>query len=194
MDVDPQVVQLGTRLTDVALRNGASAISDRIRTAKASREDRRTIGELEEIINDLLEDRAELVRISESYKEHVSAQEISEDDLAFISEHLVPRIAELARATGADATQLQEVVSVLEPLLATETIKVAQLLGFNFRRALGEPLTEVLASWIGSRAPGASDQAADLQRLELQREILFLQLVQDDEAMERWRTLTAQDR
>lgn len=192
MDVDPQVLQLGTQLADVTLRNGASAISDRIRTAKASRDDRRTIGELEEIVNQLLEDRAELIRISESYKEYVSAQEISEDDLDFISENLVPRIAELAQATGTDASQLEDVISVLEPLLATETIKVAQLFGFNFRRAFGEPLTELMATWIALQAPTKVDDA-EVQRLQLQREVLFLELVKDDEAVQRWRSLTASD-
>lgn len=190
MDIDPQVLQLGTRLTEVALRNSASAVSERIRTAKASRDNRRRGGELEEIIQDLLEDRAELVRISESYKEYVAAQEISEADLTFIADHLVPRIVELAQAGGADADQLDEVVTVLRPLLAAETIKVAQLMGFNFRRGVGEPLTQLLASWIASRAPAPADQGSELQRLQLEREVLFLQLVQDEEAMERWRALT----
>jgi len=40
-------------------------------------------------------------------------------------------------------------------------IEALQLLGFNFRKALGEPLTELLADFVhskGKRAPNAARQ------------------------------------
>lgn len=39
-------------------------------------------------------------------------------------------------------------IKALKTLLSEETIKILQLLGFNFKRAIGEPLTEILRNKI----------------------------------------------
>jgi hypothetical protein len=60
-DLDPQLQQLGLQLADVAVRNTAGAISDRIGASKARKKNEETIAELEEIISGLLSDKSELL-------------------------------------------------------------------------------------------------------------------------------------
>lgn len=189
MDIDPHLMQLGTQLGDVAVRNTVGGVWSRIRAVKARRDQEETIRELEQVVNDLLEDREELVSISRSYREYISAQEISEDDLTFISETLVPRITELAAKTGADTDEVGEMVDMLEPLLAVETIKVMQLLGFNFRRALGESLTELVSSLISARAPVTGPARDELQLAQLQHQTELARVVADEQAFSRWQML-----
>lgn len=189
MDIDPHLVQLGTQLSEAAVRNTVGGVWDRIRAVKARRDQEETIRELEQVVNDLLEDREELVSISRSYREHISAQEISEGDLAFISETLLPRLTELAAKTGVDTDQVEEMVAVLEPLLAVETVKVMQLLGFNFRRALGEPATALVSALVASRAPLAGTAQADLSLAQLQHQTELAKVVADEQAFNRWQQL-----
>ena len=73
--MDNQIVaQLGADLIAATARNGASIISDKIRTAKTNKEYKETISELEEIIYDLLNDKAEIQRIAQAYEQELVAQ------------------------------------------------------------------------------------------------------------------------
>lgn len=68
--MDNQIIaQLGANLVEATARNGASIISDKIKTAKAKKEFKETISELEEIIYDLLNDKAEVQRIAQAYEQ-----------------------------------------------------------------------------------------------------------------------------
>jgi hypothetical protein len=189
VDLDPQVVQLGTQLGEVTVRNTVGAVWNRIRAVKARSDQEETIRELEQVVNHLLEDREELVSISRSYREYISAQEISEEDLSFISDTLLPRLTQIAEQTGTGTAQVEELMAVLEPLLAVETIKVMQLLGFNFRRAVGESLTELVSGWINSRTPRSPSADAELLRAQLANQTALAAVVTDEKAFERWKSL-----
>ena len=65
MDDNQIVAQLAANLAEATARNGASFISKKINASKAKRNDKETIAELEEIISDLLNDKAEIQRIAQ---------------------------------------------------------------------------------------------------------------------------------
>lgn len=75
--MDPQLQTLTVQLAEVTIRNTAGSIADRITAAKARKKDGETIVELEEIINGLVSDKSELVRIAQAYEEEFVAQRIS---------------------------------------------------------------------------------------------------------------------
>ncbi len=60
-----------------------------------------------------------------------------------------------------------------------------QILGFNFKHAIGEPLTELIAALISSKIPDSTGKELELQVLIQQREIEYLKVCQDNEAYER---------
>jgi hypothetical protein len=183
--MDPQIQALTTRLAELTLRNSVGAVGDRIQRSRAHKRDEETINELMEIINDLQADKSELVRIAQAYEEDVAAQRISQENLAYITENLLPVIREISAAQGGDQT----FVDNIEPMLSLETVTVLQLLGFNLRRGLGEPLTELLARFILSKVPAPPAQAAELQRLVLERDIAMAGLARDPEATARLKDL-----
>lgn len=152
--MDPQLQTLAAQLADVAIRNTAGSIVDRIKAAQARKKDAETIAELEDIINELMSDKSELVRIAQAYEEEFVAQRISPTDIAYISDNLVPqiqRLAESATANGGDGAAAAQLIELLQPLLSVETVTVLQLLGFNFRKAIGEPLTDLVGKFISTR-------------------------------------------
>jgi len=177
--MDPELEALGLQLGSVAARNAAGKVSGAITSARAKRKTEETIAELEGIIDDLQADRSELIQIGRAFEEEMVAQRISAEDIEFITETLVPLLKE---NLGDDDEKLHQLTSILSP----ELVKVLQVLGFNYRRAIGEPLTELIAGLI--RAQKAPAEATATERLKYEN--LFLQIALDPEATERFERLT----
>ena len=144
MNIDLQVADLTARLGETVLRNTASAISHKIQTVKAKKIDQETINELEEIINNLVADKNELVQIAQAYDQEFVAQQISQEDIEYITDSFIPVLKEVIKQTssnenGAAAENLVRTVDGLAPLLSVEMLTILQLVGFNFKKAIGEP-------------------------------------------------------
>lgn len=60
-----------------------------------------------------------------------------------------------------------------------------QILGFNFKKAVGEPLTELLASFIRSQISRPTVDGLTIQMMEKQREIEYLKICQNEDAFNR---------
>lgn len=154
--MDAQLQSLGLQLANTAVRNTAGSIADRIMAVKTRKKDQETIAELEEIVSNLLSDKSELVRIAHAYDEELVAQKIAKSDIEYISTNFVPLLRQLigsaATSNNQDAATSQQVLDLIEPLLSVETVTILQLVGFNFRKAIGEPLTHLVAQLISSRA------------------------------------------
>ena len=140
--MEQQLIDLGVRLSEALLKNTASAISTKIKAIKSKKEDKETINELEEIIQELISDKNELLQISQAYQQELMAQKITDKEIEYITKELIPKLQELVRATGGN--NVDEMVRILSPLISKETLTILQLLGFNFRKAIGEPLTMLL--------------------------------------------------
>ena len=183
-------IQLG----EVAARNLASSVTGRIRASKARKNDRETIGELEEIVNELLADKAELTRIATAYEEELVAQRISEKEIDYFSTNLIPKLRDLAKAVaeqeGSDSAKAEAVIDMVEPILSVEAVTLLQIIGFNFRAAIGEPLTQLVARLITSRSPDPSVSPQELQRLAAAQQIALMEVAKDAEACQRLAWIT----
>ena len=77
---------------------------------------------------------------------------------------------------------------MIKSLLSKETLKIMQILGFNFKKAIGEPLTELVAALIYSKT-NASGKTLEVQ-LEVQRkETELFKICQDEEAYKRLQSM-----
>ena len=117
-------VELGVRLTELAVKGTASAVNKKIRAIKEERNVEKLRTTYDELINEVLQEREEAVRIAQTYKAEIDRIVISDDDI----EHLyntVARIIEIfktvqiasALSKGADEIDKvkKRVKSVLEP-------------------------------------------------------------------------------
>lgn len=172
MDVDQDLSSLTLKFAEAAVRNTASAVSDRISVARTRKKQEETIAELEQIIADLVADKSELVQVASAYEEELIAQRISPDDVTFISDHIVPLVTkwvESGNGTEADSDATKQQVELMKPLLSAKTVMVLQLLGFNFRRAIGEPLTEVVHELVSGLSPMHRTRAQEPPQLGANR-------------------------
>ncbi len=178
--MDPELKQVGVQLAASAIRNTAANVLDRIRLAKTRTIQTETIAELEAIVNDLISDKHELIGIAKAYQETLVAQQITDEEIAYIVESVVPVLEEMAGESATGAT-----LSQIKSLISADAVKVLQILGFNFRKAVGEPLTELARSAILANAAPAASVALELQKLGLEREIALANLAGDADAYAR---------
>lgn len=156
--MDPELTQLSLQLANTAVRNSAAAVAERITAARTRKRDQETIAELEDIVNELVADKAELIRIAQAYEEEFVAQRLSPENVEYIIGSVVPVLERLMAESG-DEAAVQKFMGLLQPILSVETLTVLQLVGFNFKRAIGEPLTEVLNQRVMLLAKSAQQAA-----------------------------------
>ena len=142
-NLDNTIVELGTQLGILAAKNTASTIYNKISVLKHRREDGKTITEYEEIINDLITEKQELIRIANAYKQQYENINISDEDMEYL--HNTLRI--VLESTSPDG-KTDENLSVALAFLNKDTLKTMQLIGFNYKEGIGRPLTELCEEWI----------------------------------------------
>jgi hypothetical protein len=180
----PELADLLTRLGELAIKNTASAVFTRIQSVRARKQDESTVNELVEIINELVDEKAQLLGIARGLEDALVAQRVSDSDISYITDKVVPTVEKLVGMMDESERPPEEMMDVVKELLSTETFTILQLVGFNFKAAIGQPLTEVVGRMILSQAPQA-DVKAELQILTARRELAYIELASDAEAFAR---------
>ena len=91
------MVEMGVSLTELAIKGTASTVNKKIRAIKDVKDTEKLRITYDAIINEVLKEREEAVRIAQAYKAELDRIEISDDDI----EHLhktVSRIIEIIKA------------------------------------------------------------------------------------------------
>lgn len=157
-----ELVGLGSSLTELAIKGTATAITSKIRALKDEKNVEKIRNTYDEIVNELLNEREEAVRIAQSYKSELESVVISDEDIQHLH-NTVSRVLEIVKKSqistasliGEDAvekvkTQVESYEQIKE-LISVDTLKTMQLLGFNYKAAIGEPLTLMLKNFILSK-------------------------------------------
>lgn len=189
--MSPEIELLAQQLAEIAARTTATEVADRIRAKRVAKKDAETIRELEEIVNELISDKSELIRIAHAFEENLAAQRLSDSDVKYLTDNLFPIVTELIEqsAEGAQSDQPQAVLDAVKSLVSTEALTILQVIGFNFKKAIGEPLTDLVQSLISSRAQPTANNQQELQALTVKRDMLIYELALDSEAHARFRDL-----
>ncbi len=119
-----------------------------------------------------------MVQIAQAYEQEFVAQQISQEDIEYITKSFIPVLKKLIEQTSsgensAAAANIENAIDVLTPLLSVEMLTVLQLVGFNFKK------------FITSKAP--ADPQSELERTELalKYNTEALKVAQDKEASDR---------
>lgn len=185
MELTPEMITLGTELATIAGRKSVEAIFDKIRTVKKKGDKDEIISNLEEIINELISDKNRLIQISQAYEENIITQKIAQDEIDYITNSIIPLLEEfLKQSSQDDSGKIQDGINAIKPILSKEIFNIMQILGFNFKEAIGEPLTELLAAFIRTKID-TTEKSLELQMLAQQREVEYLKICQDEEAYNR---------
>lgn len=155
------LVEMGLSLTELAIKGTATAVTNKIRAVKDEKNAEKLRNSYDEIVNELLSERDEAVRIAQAYKSELDRIIISDEDI----EHLhntVSRLLEIVKAFQLAAAAMkgeEEIAKVtaqaesyeqIKELISVDTLKTMQLLGFNYKAAIGDPLTQICANAISN--------------------------------------------
>jgi hypothetical protein len=138
MVIGPDISQLTTQPAELVTRNAAGAVASRVSAIRARKLDQAAMNELIELVNDLIADKNELIGLATAFEQELVAQRISSADIVYITTRLLPVVEQLTSSSGGDE-ESREALEAIKNLVSTETLTIMQLVGFNFRRAIGEP-------------------------------------------------------
>lgn len=187
--MDDQLAGLAVKLTEAAVKNTAGSIATKISSVKAQKDAQKTIQVLDEMVNDLLADKNEVIRIAQAYEQELISQKISDKDIEYITNTIVPLVEKFINEIEdeKERAKSQKYLDTIKAVLSKETITVMQLVGFNFKKAIGEPLTILLQQSILSKAPSNDDE---IKKLNLKNSNLSIDLALNKDAYERFLQLT----
>ena len=146
--MEPELMEMGFSLTQLVAKGTASVVDKKIRAVKEIKETEKVRAAYDEILNELLLEREEAVRIAQAYKSELDRIVISDKDI----EHLhntATRLIEWITAFQlidaltkgeAEVAKVQaqaESFEQLKNLISVDTMKAMQLLGFNYKAAIG---------------------------------------------------------
>lgn len=136
---------LAKNLTLLATNGTVTATEAKIKSMQVEKDIKVIKNQYDDIINDLIAERAEAIRIAQVYKTEVERYVISDSDI----EHLhktVELVLDIIKEMSPD-TDI-EMYQQLKNLISVDVLKTIQLLGFNYKEAIGEPLTQLCADAI----------------------------------------------
>ena len=155
------LVEMGVSLTELAIKGTATAVTNKIKAIKEEKNTEKLRNTYDEIVSELLSERDEAVRIAQAYKSELDRIIISDDDIVHLH-NTVSRLLEIIKAFQLASAAIkgeEEVAKVtaqvesyeqIKELISVDTLKTMQLLGFNYKAAIGEPLTQICANAISS--------------------------------------------
>jgi len=149
------MVDLAVQLSTLAVKGTATAVTNKIKAAKEIQDNEKLRNVYDEMVNELLNERDEAVRIAQAYKSELDRIVISDEDIQHL-ESTVSSVLEILRGFSPDMPV--DTFKQFKSLISVDTLKTMQLLGFNYKAAIGEPLTNICAeairSW-GNKKPSS---------------------------------------
>jgi archaellum component FlaC len=152
MEMDSQTLSLigkmGANLTELAIKGTATVIHGKIESVKKEKSLETVRTTYDEIVNQLLSEREDAIRIAQAYKEELERVVISDEDIKHLH-NTVTKIFELLKKMSPQNETIES-FEQLKELISVDTLKTMQLLGFNYKAAIGEPLTQLCGNAIGN--------------------------------------------
>lgn len=150
-----EIVELGAALTALAVKGTVTAVNTKIKTIKNEKNAETIRSNYDEIVNELISEREEAIRIAHIYKRELERIVISDEDIQHLNKTVTKVLGILKEM---NPNMPLDAFESLNQLINVDTLKAIQLLGFNYKEAIGEPLTILCASAILSKAPNSRNQ------------------------------------
>lgn len=183
-----EIGMLGIALKEVLSSGAADKAVELVSSVKENSDKNKTIAAYESTLTQLIQENHELKTISMGYRDQFEQIYLSEQDIQYLQKTatrlinlFMPEVTEkkkrelkdnLVNLQGQSEHQAQRNVEQWEQeqkkqresieqfvdLIQVDTLRTMQLLGFNYREAIGEPLTELVADSIKKSAGSSTKE------------------------------------
>lgn len=138
----------GAQLAILAAKGTATTVANKFQAIRSKKDLEEVCNSYEEIINELVAERAQAISIANAYESELKRYEITDEDI----DHLQKTIGNAldimnSFSSNNDVAALEQFKS----LVSVNTLKAMQLFGFDYKKAIGDPLTEVCAEAIRAK-------------------------------------------
>lgn len=162
-NIDPTIgaamVNLATALSSLVLKGTATSVQSKINSLKNEKNVDTVRNTYNEVVNQLLSEREEAVMIAQTYKQELEKVIISDEDIEYLQE-TVSKVLDLIKTfqiiditsgnpeKRKQAENTMQSLEAIKNLISKDVLKTMQLLGFNYKVAIGEPLTKLCSNAI----------------------------------------------
>ena len=146
MEYQQTIAEMGVALTELAVKGTVSMVHNKIEAAKTIKELDALRNAYDELLNEVLSEREEAVIIAQAYKSELEKIKISDEDIDHL-QNTVSKAFEILNGMSENKLPVEE-INQLKDLISVDALKTMQLLGFNYKAAIGEPLTDICANKI----------------------------------------------
>lgn len=152
------LMDAGVQLAVFSGKNIAGSVPNRFQAIRTKKNLEEVCNSYEEIINELVAERSQVLAIAQAYESELKRYTLGDKDI----EHLrnTASAALDVMSTFAPDADLQSFES-LKALISVDTLKAMQLLGFDYKKAIGDPLTVACARAITNSLGGAKGNEGD---------------------------------
>lgn len=152
------MIELAKQLSGLIAKQTATAVQTKIVALKSEKDINKVRQTYNELLNNLLSERADAIAIAQAYRDELEKVEISDEDIDHLH-NTVENILDIFRNITVSDNDNDEIGSQIfmfeqfKDLISVDTLRTMQLLGFNYKKAIGDPLTIMLRNFILSKAP-----------------------------------------
>lgn len=166
MDVasSPSVLELENSLALLAVKGTVTAVTAKLNGIRQEKNAEVIRSTYDEIVNELLEERAQAIQIAQALKDELNRVEIDEAGIESLDAtigrvfQILKQFPGLLDNDPEKAASQEASFNQIRQLISTDTLRTMQLLGFNYKAAIGEPLTELCAKKIKQLGDGQNNR------------------------------------
>lgn len=143
--VTSAIATVSSQLTVLAAKGIATQVSNRFQAIRQKKTHEELCNSYEELINELVAERAQAIAIAQAYESELNRYEITDENIKHL-QNTVGHALDILKPFSPDSDFSN--YEQFKSLLSVDTLKAMQLLGFDYKKAIGDPLTEVCADAI----------------------------------------------
>ena len=155
--IEAEIASAGVQLAVLASKNVAGVVANRFQAIRTKKSLEEACNSYEEIINELIAERSQIIAIAQAYETELKRYTLGDEDIEYLQSTASAALD--AMAAFSPGTNLESLGS-LKSLISVDTLKAMQLLGFDYKKAIGDPLTEVCARAITNSLGGGAKKGA----------------------------------
>lgn len=149
--MDENLLALNTAFTKAVTEVTVEKVTNKISQIKLKRDLKKQVRDYDQLVNDLLDNKNRLELTARNYKELLEQVTISDSDIESLHS-TVKSVIELIKPLADFENQDEgNSIDVVLDLLNSDTLKTLQLLGYNYKKAIGEPLTQITADFLKNK-------------------------------------------
>ncbi|MGO2743632.1 MAG: hypothetical protein ACTIAM_08420 [Pseudolactococcus laudensis] len=149
--MDETLLTLNTAFAKAITEVTVEKVTNKITQIKSNHDLKNQVTDYEQLVNDLLDNKNKLELTARNYKERLEQVTISDSDIESLH-NTVSIVLKIIKPLSQSGEQEDEKsIDIVLDLLNSDTLKTLQLLGYNYKKAIGEPLTQITAEFLKAK-------------------------------------------